>query len=129
MNFLLPDFDLIPHIHVVLRFDEDVGDEWFVVFLIVNLTKKYEGLIARMEDSDGEFLLIEAAEEIPHWASPETCEKRVFLMNGSVHVFQDKHHSKNINILNSIYQRSHIFKLSDKVCIKFLFRSFFYCLS
>lgn len=43
MNFLLPDFDLIPHIHVVLRFDEDVGDEWFVVFLIVNLTKNMKG--------------------------------------------------------------------------------------
>ncbi|OXU22327.1 hypothetical protein TSAR_007647 [Trichomalopsis sarcophagae] len=108
------DFDLLPHIHILLRFDEDIGDEWFVVFLVMNLTKKYEGLIARMVDSDGEFLLIEAAEELPVWATPETCQNRVFIMNGAVHVVQDKQ-KICINILNSVYQRSHIFKMSDKV--------------
>lgn len=104
----------MPHIHVLLRFDEDIGDEWFVVFLVMNLTKKFEGLIARMVDSDGEFLLIEAADVLPVWATPETCQNRVFLMNGAVHVVQDKQ-KICINILNSVYQRSHIFKMSDKV--------------
>jgi hypothetical protein len=107
---------LLPHIYINLRFDEDIGDEWFVVFLILNLTQKYEGLIARIVDSDGEFLLVEAAEEIPVWATPEACQNRVFLLNGAVHVVQDKQ-KICINILNSVYQRSHIFKLSDKVCI------------
>ncbi|KAL7299746.1 hypothetical protein TKK_0007496 [Trichogramma kaykai] len=108
------EFDLLPHIHVLLRFDEDIGDEWFVVFLIQKLTKKYEGLIARMVDSDGEFLMIEAADELPVWATPETCQNRVFMMNGALHAVQDKQ-KICINILNSVYQRSHIFKLSDKV--------------
>jgi hypothetical protein len=31
----------------------------------------------RVVDSDGEFLLIEAAEYLPDWANPETCEQRV----------------------------------------------------
>ncbi|XP_058793583.1 protein ecdysoneless [Phymastichus coffea] len=108
------DFDLLPHIHVLLRFDEDIGDEWFVVFLVMNLTNKYEGLIARMVDSDGEFLLIEAADELPVWATPETCHNRVFILNGAIHAVQDKQ-KICINILNSVYQRSHIFKMSDKV--------------
>jgi hypothetical protein len=34
-------------------------------------------LICRVTDSDGEFLLIEAAEYLPDWANPETCEQRV----------------------------------------------------
>jgi len=28
-------------------------------------------------DSDGEFLLVEAAESLPRWANPETCINRV----------------------------------------------------
>lgn len=31
----------------------------------------------RVIDSDGEFLLIEAADYLPDWANPETCEERV----------------------------------------------------
>ena len=103
-----------------MRFDEDVGDEWFVVFLVMNLTKKYEGLIARLVDSDGEFLMIEAADALPVWATPEACQNRVFVMNGAVHAVQDKQ-KICINILNSVYQRSHIFKLSDKVCVLNIF--------
>jgi hypothetical protein len=33
--------------------------------------------ICRVTDSDGEFLLIEAADYLPDWANPETCEQRV----------------------------------------------------
>lgn len=33
--------------------------------------------ICRVIDSDGEFLLIEAADYLPDWANPETCEQRV----------------------------------------------------
>lgn len=34
-------------------------------------------IIFRVVDTDGEFLLIEAADFLPKWASPEVCEKRV----------------------------------------------------
>ena len=41
-------------------------------------------LLIRMEDSDGEFLLIEAAHYLPKWLKPETSENRVrFLQWGS----------------------------------------------
>lgn len=32
---------------------------------------------SRVVDSDGEFLLIEAADYLPPWAKPEICEERV----------------------------------------------------
>ncbi|XP_063993012.1 protein ecdysoneless [Diachasmimorpha longicaudata] len=83
------DTSLIPHIVARLRYDEDIGDEWFTVFLIFNLTESLEGLIARLVDSDGEFLLIEAADHLPHWAEPETCQDRVYVANGAVHVMRD----------------------------------------
>ena len=33
--------------------------------------------MCRVEDNDGEFLLIEAADYLPKWLSPETSENRV----------------------------------------------------
>ncbi|XP_033207628.1 protein ecdysoneless homolog isoform X2 [Belonocnema kinseyi] len=105
---------IIPHIHATLRFDEDVGDEWFIVFLIYNLTKAFGGLIARISDSDGEFLLIEAANFLPPWANPETCQMRVFVLNESIHVILDKH-KPLIDILNSLCHRPNAYKLSEEV--------------
>lgn len=81
---------MLPHIHARLRFDEDIGDEWFSVYLIFKLTETLEGLIARLVDSDGEFLLIEAADHLPTWAEPERCQNQVFVVNGQVHVINDK---------------------------------------
>ncbi|KAK0158800.1 hypothetical protein PV328_009752 [Microctonus aethiopoides] len=81
---------LLPHIYASIRFDEDVGDEWFIVFLIFKLTELYDGLIVRLVDTDGEFLLIETANYLPSWAEPETCQDRVYIFNGKIHVIQDK---------------------------------------
>ncbi len=41
-----------------------------------------------MVDADGEFILIEAAEYLPKWANPETCEQRVsfFIVSLSIDV-------------------------------------------
>ena len=37
-------------------------------------------------DSDGEFLLIEAADYLPSWVSPENAENRVWLYRGRLHL-------------------------------------------
>lgn len=34
-------------------------------------------MIIRVCDADGEFMMIEAADYLPNWANPETCEQRV----------------------------------------------------
>ncbi|XP_012278472.1 protein ecdysoneless [Orussus abietinus] len=80
---------LLPHIYVRLRFDEDIGDEWFTVFLIYHLTKVFDGLIARVIDGDGEFLLIEAADHLPVWANADTCQDRTFIREGAVYIVQN----------------------------------------
>ena len=76
---------------------EDGGvslDEWVVVGVLWQVSKRFENviirckppplpmdlsLIRRVQDTDGEFLLIESALHIPDWLKPETAENRVFL--------------------------------------------------
>lgn len=65
------------HVYGITYFDDNIQDEWFVVSLLFELTRKIEGLVVRVVDADGEFMLIEAAEHLPQWANPETCSQRV----------------------------------------------------
>lgn len=48
-----------------------------MVYILQQLTKEISGLIARVHDVDGEFLLIEAADYLPSWANPDNSENRV----------------------------------------------------
>ena len=63
-------------------FGGDMQDEWFVVHLLFALTEAYPHISARVADSDGEFLLIEASEHLPEWLTPETAANRVFVRHG-----------------------------------------------
>ncbi|KFQ15657.1 Protein SGT1, partial [Leptosomus discolor] len=41
---------------------------------------------ARIDDNDGEFLLIEAADFLPKWLNPENSDNRVFFYKGELHI-------------------------------------------
>ncbi|NWW95978.1 ECD protein, partial [Rhynochetos jubatus] len=41
---------------------------------------------ARIDDNDGEFLLIEAADFLPEWLNPENSDNRVFFYKGELHI-------------------------------------------
>lgn len=77
---------LPPHLYGVTHYGENIEDEWFIVHLLIQLTQNISGLIARVIDVDGEFLLIEAADHLPDWASPEVCDKRVYIYKGEIHI-------------------------------------------
>lgn len=77
---------LPPHLHGSINFGDNVEDEWFVVYLLCQLTKDFSGLLVRVYDNDQEFLLIEAADVLPKWLNPETAENRVFLYDGDIHI-------------------------------------------
>lgn len=70
----------------VLHFGDNIEDEWFVVSLLLHLTKQLPGVSAQVWDNDGEFLLIEAALDLPRWLKPETSAHRVWLRGGGVHI-------------------------------------------
>jgi SGT1 protein len=59
------------------EYGDSVEDEWVIVWLLRELTKKFEDLWNKINDSDGEFLLIEAAGTLPEWLEPEIAENRV----------------------------------------------------
>lgn len=50
------------------------------MFLLFQLSRELSDIIIRVIDNDGEFLLIEAANSLPNWANPETCENRVGIL-------------------------------------------------
>ncbi|CAG9771096.1 unnamed protein product [Ceutorhynchus assimilis] len=77
---------LPPHLYGVSHYGDNIEDEWFIVFLLQEITKKVPGVIAKIYDSDGEFLLIEAADYLPNWCNPEICDNRVYIYEGNIHL-------------------------------------------
>lgn len=72
------------HIGGKTHFGDNIEDEWFIVYLIKNITKQFPELAARVEDNDGEFILIEAADFLPKWLKPENSCNRVFFYQGKL---------------------------------------------
>lgn len=63
------------------EYGDSVEDEWVIVWLLRELTRKFEDLWVKVNDSDGEFLLVEAAGTLPEWLEPEVAENRVSLFS------------------------------------------------
>ncbi|KAI4597810.1 hypothetical protein KJ359_004086 [Pestalotiopsis sp. 9143b] len=60
-------------------YGDSVEDEWLIVYLLRELSKSSPNLWIRIFDSDGEFLLVEAANVLPSWLSPEIDSNRVWI--------------------------------------------------
>lgn len=78
--------DVPAHIGGSTQFGDNIEDEWFIVYLLQHVTELFPELAARIEDSDGDFLLIEAADYLPKWLNPDTSENRVFIYRGELHI-------------------------------------------
>ncbi|KAJ7324207.1 hypothetical protein JRQ81_017227 [Phrynocephalus forsythii] len=76
--------DVPAHIDGLTKFGDNIEDEWFIVYLIKEITKEFPEFVARVDDNDGEFLLIEAADFLPKWLNPENSTNRVFFHHGEM---------------------------------------------
>ena len=85
-NLHIVSVENLPCLRGSTNFADSLDDEWFIVYLLQKLTQEFSGLIATVTDTDGQFLLIEAADYIPKWLSASTCANRVFIADGSVHI-------------------------------------------
>lgn len=89
----------------VCDYGDNIEDEWFIVYILHTLTLKYPGmLVTQVNDSDGEFLLIHAANFLPTWAQSagDDCMKnRVFLHNGQLHMIPPASNPSQITYLPS----------------------------
>ncbi|NXJ79088.1 ECD protein, partial [Trogon melanurus] len=86
LSRLPPPGETPAHLGGRTAFGENVEDEWFVVYLVREITREFPGLAASIEDNDGEFLLIEAADFLPKWLNPENSDNRVFFYKGELHI-------------------------------------------
>ncbi|KAF8251698.1 SGT1-domain-containing protein [Wilcoxina mikolae CBS 423.85] len=79
--------DLSPdssHLHGTLEYGDAIDDEWFVVSILLEASRKNPDAWIRVWDSDGEFLLIEAAHALPRWLNPEVAGNRVWIRQGKL---------------------------------------------
>lgn len=74
------------HLEGSTKFGDNIEDEWFIVFLLMQLTKEDEHLVVKIKDNDGEFLLIEAADYLPKWLNPDTSENRVYIYRQNINI-------------------------------------------
>ncbi|KAK4246341.1 SGT1 protein-domain-containing protein [Corynascus novoguineensis] len=74
----------LPYLYGTTHYGDNVEDEWLIVYLLRELSKSFPSLWIRVSDSDGEFLLIEAAKVTPKWLSPENDANRVWIHDGKL---------------------------------------------
>ncbi|KAI1797621.1 SGT1 protein-domain-containing protein [Ganoderma leucocontextum] len=74
----------------LMRVGDCIDDEWCTIWLLRELSSKWD-LVISVFDSDGEFLLIEAAEELPSWVTPTNAENRVWIHNSHLHLVPLSH--------------------------------------
>ncbi|KIY67595.1 hypothetical protein CYLTODRAFT_352909 [Cylindrobasidium torrendii FP15055 ss-10] len=74
----------------IMRVGDCVDDEWCTVWLLKQISAKWD-LAIRVSDSDGEFLLIEAADVLPAWVTPSNSQNRVWIYAFQMHLIPISH--------------------------------------
>ncbi|XP_030012488.1 protein ecdysoneless homolog isoform X2 [Sphaeramia orbicularis] len=115
-----PEKDVPAHIGGSTQFLDNVEDEWFIVFLLQRITEAFPELAASIEDNDGEFILIEAADYLPKWINPDTSENRVFLYRGQLHILPCPSNSSSVgfpkNVVPSVAQALMLLSTHPEAC-------------
>ncbi|KAL3482398.1 SGT1 protein-domain-containing protein [Aspergillus californicus] len=79
------------------NFGDSVEDEWVVVYLLRELTKKHKDVWATVTDNDGQFLLAEGAGALPSWLEPEIADNRVWIHHGDLIIIKPKHEKSRVS--------------------------------
>ncbi|SGY66455.1 BQ5605_C004g02676 [Microbotryum silenes-dioicae] len=70
-----------------------IDDEWFLVWILRQVSIKVPQVVIQVEDDDGQFLLIEAAQVLPKWITPDNALNRVWIHQGRLHLVPLQHTS------------------------------------
>ncbi|PBP20858.1 ecdysoneless [Diplocarpon rosae] len=74
------------YLHGLTNYGDSVEDEWLIVYILKELSKRFQNLWIKVVDTDGEFLLIEAANALPRWLNPEIADNRVWINNNKLRI-------------------------------------------
>ncbi|SCV72719.1 BQ2448_4256 [Microbotryum intermedium] len=72
-----------------------IDDEWLLVWVLRQLSIRFPQLVIEVDDDDGQFLLIEAAQVLPKWITPDNALNRVWIHQGRLHLVP-LHHTSSI---------------------------------
>ncbi|KAL6720994.1 hypothetical protein ACLMJK_000094 [Lecanora helva] len=72
------------------NYGDSVEDEWLIVYILRELSQIFDDIWIRLVDTDGEFLLIEAAGALPRWLNPQVADHRVWLNSGKLLIIGPK---------------------------------------
>ena len=73
-------------LEAAVHYGDNVIDIWAAYRSIAELTSKFDCAATFMDSADGQIALIEAAEVIPTWLSPENSENRIFVKGGLLYI-------------------------------------------
>ncbi|KAL2860767.1 putative regulatory factor Sgt1 [Aspergillus lucknowensis] len=96
------------------NFGDSVEDEWVIVYLLRELTKKHEDIWATVTDSDGQFLLVEAAGALPSWLEPDVADNRVWINRGDLVIVKPKQEKNRVTEQISLSESKRIIKEDSK---------------
>eukprot|EP01084_Bolivina_argentea_P202811 346439_1 len=77
----------------------DINDEWFIVYLLYELTKLNKNILIEIFDNDGQFLLIHSAYNLPKWIDPQNVSNRVYIYKNNLHLIPLIH-----NVIDNKYK-------------------------
>ncbi len=77
------------------EYGDSIEDEWVVVWLLREISKKFFSAWIKVTDNDGEFLLIEASGSLPPWLEPDVAENRVWINNGQLKIVKPANASRS----------------------------------
>ncbi|PYH90595.1 regulatory factor Sgt1 [Aspergillus ellipticus CBS 707.79] len=86
--------DGVTSLHGRTNFGDSIEDEWVVVYLLRELSKKHKDIWVKAVDGDGQFLLVEAAATLPAWLEPEVADNRVWINQGQLVIIKPKNEKK-----------------------------------
>ncbi|OBS19220.1 hypothetical protein FPOA_10944 [Fusarium poae] len=81
-NLTLKNEKGLLYLHGITDYSDAVEDEWLIVYILRELSKSHPKLWIRVFDTDGEFLLVEAANVLPRWLNPEIDNNRTWINTG-----------------------------------------------
>ena len=65
-------------------FGDSIDDEWLIVYILRQISISHPDVWIRAVDTDGQFLLIEAANALPRWLEPEIADFGVWIHQGKL---------------------------------------------
>ena len=93
-------------LHGSTCFGDSIADEWLIVWLLKTLSSQFSEIWIQLEDADGQFLLVEAANKLPKWLNPEIADNRVWINNGRLVVIplagQGEGQSSNLSLEDAL---------------------------